>query len=114
MFRVSGALSLIVAYKPRYHSSGDILATNLAVDLDHRVTAYRKRNAVGLTHIDAGVVLFRKELLVHIPRGRFCSLEEEIFPKLIQSGGMQAAVTSEPFYDEGTAAGLDRLLARIT
>jgi len=112
-FTISGALSLIVAYEAPSHSTNQAVANNLAVERGH-VTSYRKRNPVGLTHTDAGVILLRKKILAQIPPGEPCSLEEEIFPILIANGDMQAAITSEPFYDIGTPAGLASFAARHT
>ena len=108
-FREHGSAALIVAYdnhEPR-------TASNLAVAADGRVTAYRKRDPRGLTHTDAGAIILRREVLDDILPGRACSLEEEIFPRLIQQGRMRAWVTREPFYDMGTPAGLEALEWRL-
>lgn len=108
-FRAHGSAALIVAYENREART----ASNLAVAADGRVTAYRKRDPHGLTHIDAGGIILRRELLDGIPPGRICSLEEEVFPRLIEQGRMRAWVTGEPFYDMGTPAGLEALARRL-
>jgi len=59
------------------------------------------------------VIALRREVLDEIPAARSCSLEEEIFPRLIERGHMKAWVTKEPFYDMGSPAGLDELAARL-
>jgi NDP-sugar pyrophosphorylase family protein len=108
-FRASKALAMIVAYE-----NGDArVPSNLALSADGRVAIYRKRDPRGLTHVDAGVIALRREVLAEIPAGRKCSLEEEIFPKLIERGQMKAWVTQEPFYDMGSPAGLEALAARL-
>jgi NDP-sugar pyrophosphorylase family protein len=108
-FREHDTSALIVAYDNREPRT----ASNLAVAADGRVTAYRKRDSRGLTHIDAGAILLRHQVLDDIPPGRVCSLEEEIFPRLIEQGQMRAWVTREPFYDMGTPAGLEALARRL-
>jgi NDP-sugar pyrophosphorylase family protein len=116
-FRETQSSALIVAYEKAGSALANTLANkvpnNLAMAADGRVTAYRKRDPQGLTHIDAGVLLLRKEVVEKIPPGRTCSLEEEIFPKLIEEGRMRAWITREPFYDMGSPEGLQALEARL-
>jgi NDP-sugar pyrophosphorylase family protein len=108
-FREHRPAALIVAYDNRQART----ASNLAIAADGRVTAYRKRDSRGLTHIDAGAIILRREVLQAIPAGCVCSFEEEVFPKLIEQGRMRAWVTREPFYDMGTPAGLDALARKL-
>ena len=108
-FREHRPSALVVAYDNRTPRT----ASNLAVTADGRVTAYRKRDPRDLTHIDAGAIILRHEVLDDIPPGRVCSLEEEVFPRLIEQGRMRAWVTCEPFYDMGTPAGLEALARRL-
>jgi NDP-sugar pyrophosphorylase family protein len=116
-FRESHSSAFIVAYEKSGNAPANLLANklpnNLAVAPDGRVTAYRKRDSHGLTHIDAGVLILRKEVLKKIAAGRACSLEEEIFPRLIEEGRMKAWSTTEPFYDMGSPEGLRVLEARL-
>jgi mannose-1-phosphate guanylyltransferase len=116
-FRESDSSAFIVAYEKSGSTTANLLTNkvpnNIAVASDGRVTAYRKRDSHGLTHIDAGVLILRKEVLGNIPAGRACSLEEEIFPQLIEQGHMKAWITSEPFYDMGSPEGLQALEARL-
>jgi NDP-sugar pyrophosphorylase family protein len=116
-FAKLSCLALIVAYsKPETPLSdvpASLLPNNLAVGKDGFVTAYRKREPAGLTHIDAGVVLLKKETLARLPAGQKCSLEEEIYPQLIAERKMLAWITSEPFYDMGSPAGLAALEAKL-
>jgi NDP-sugar pyrophosphorylase family protein len=108
-FRASRAMAMIVAYE----NSDARVASNLALSADASVVAYRKHDPRGLTHVDAGVIALRRAVLDEIPAGSKCSLEEEIFPKLIKRGQMKAWVTNEPFYDMGSPAGLEALAARL-
>ena len=108
---------LIVAYKKPEtafeHIPANQVPNNLAVGSDGAVMAYRKRNPEGLSHIDAGVIVLKKEILLGLPAGRKCSLEEEIYPRLIAQSEMRAWVTSEPFYDMGSPAGLAALEEKL-
>lgn len=116
-FAVLDCMALIVAYrKPvegEHRVPADFVQNNLAVHDNGRVTAYRKKDPDGLTHIDAGVVVLRKRILQWLPKGRRCSLEEEIYPRLIANGQMQGWVTTEPFYDMGSPAGLAALEEKL-
>jgi NDP-sugar pyrophosphorylase family protein len=108
-FSESRALAMIVAYE----NIDERVPSNLAVSADGRVRAYRKRDSQGMTHVDAGVIALRREVLAEIPAGRKCSLEEEIFPSLIARGEMRAWATRQPFYDMGSPQGLAALASRL-
>jgi mannose-1-phosphate guanylyltransferase len=109
--------ALIVAYeKPGTISKeipASIMPNNLGVNSHGLVTGYRKRNPEGLSHIDAGVIVLKKEILAGLREGQRCSLEEEIYPSLIARGEMRAWVTHEPFYDMGSPAGLAALEEKL-
>jgi len=109
--------ALIVAYKKSTGAlsalPADHVPNNLLVDRNSRVLAYRKHDAEGLTHVDAGVIVLSKEILKMLPSGKKCSLEEEIFPLLIGRGEMHAWETSETFYDMGSPAGLAALEEKL-
>src|SRR5262249_16516696 len=116
-FAVLRCLALIVAYKKPIGTlsvlPADHVPNNLAVSREGRVETYRKHDPEGLTHIDAGAIVLNKEILRMLPQGRPCSLEEEIYPRLIANGEMHAWVTSEPFYDMGSPAGLAALEEKL-
>jgi mannose-1-phosphate guanylyltransferase len=86
---------------------------NLAVASDGKVTAYQKRNPENMTCTDAGAIVLSRNILDEIAPGQVCSLEEQIFPKLIQCGEMRAWVTSEPFFDMGSPSGLKALNEKL-
>ena len=112
-FLAANCSALIVAYqRPETVAQqvpANALPNNLGVNSRGRVTAYRKWNPEGLTHIDAGVIVLKKDILAGLRAGQKCSLEEEIYPSLIERDEMRAWVTHEPFYDMGSAAGLAAL-----
>ena len=109
--------ALIVAYKKPLGAlsalPADHVPNNLWVDKEGRVTAYRKRDSEGMTHIDAGAIVLDKAILKMLPDGQKCSLEEEVYPRLIEKGEMFGWVTSEPFYDMGSPAGLVALEEKL-
>jgi len=109
--------ALIVAYRKSTGAlsalPADHVSNNLLVNRDGRVENYRKHDPEGLTHIDAGAIVLSKEILKMLPPGQRCSLEEEIYPRLIASGEMYAWVTTEPFYDMGSPAGLAALEEKL-
>jgi NDP-sugar pyrophosphorylase family protein len=116
-FQEADCTALIVAYGKPETASQDVpaslLPANLGVSQDGVVTAYRKRNSEGLSHIDAGVIVLKKNILARLPAERKCSLEEEIYPQLIAQGEMRAWVTTEPFYDMGSPTGLAALEEKL-
>jgi len=116
-FAEADCSALIVAYERPGIVSQNVpasgLPNNLGVDRDGIVTAYRKRNPEGLSHIDAGVIVLKKEILTGLRAGQKCSLEEEIYPSLIERGEMRAWMTHEPFYDMGSPAGLAALEEKL-
>jgi len=116
-FAALNCSAMIVAYKKPDMVSREIpvslLPNNLGVTADGVVTDYRKRDPEGLSHIDAGVIVLKKEILRNLPAGQNCSLEEETYPRLIAKGEMRAWVTHEPFYDMGSSAGLAALEEKL-
>ncbi len=82
---------------------------NMTVGKQGLVTAYAKKRPEGMTHVDGGVAIFRKEILDFIPVNKFCSLEEEIFPCLIEKRELLAYCSDKPFYDIGTFEGLKKI-----
>ena len=116
-FEEANCPAMIVAYEKPRSAKVEILASglpgNLGLGADGKVIAYRKREPEGLNYIDAGVIALKKKILEGLPAGRKCSLEEEIYPQLIESGEMRAWVTNEPFYDMGSPAGLAALETKL-
>lgn len=116
-FDAANCAAMIVAYRKPAIASREVPASglpgNLGLRADGLVTAYRKREPAGLDHIDAGVIVLRKDVLASLPSGEKCSLEEETYPRLISRGEMRAWVTEEPFYDMGSPAGLAALEAKL-
>jgi len=94
-----------------YENSQKIVSNNIMLGEKNLVIGYNKRDAKGMTHIDAGVMVFKKRVLDFIPESQVCSLEEEIFPKLIQLRELVAFPTNQRFYDMGSFEGLREIKA---
>ena len=104
-FRKSKAEGMMVVYD---NSENTSVPENVEVDAEGRVVRYEKKERGGdLNYVEAGLLMFRKEVLRRIPEGRPVSFEEEIFPELIAEGKMAAFVTSRRFYDIGTPERLE-------
>lgn len=113
-FRQQPAAALIVAQKIGAQENENVtVKSNLALTPDGWVKAYQKRDPAGMTHIDAGAVVLDRQVLEAIPPGKKFSLEEEIFPRLIEQRQMRAWVTLERFIDMGSPEGLRALEARL-
>lgn len=85
----------------------NIVPNNLLVsESDVVVLDYNKHDDNEMTYIDAGAVVFKKEILEFIPGGCVCSLEKEVFSQLIEKQQLIAYKTDNRFYDMGTLKGL--------
>ena len=81
---------------------------NVRVGPDGFVQAYDKRSAEGMNGTDAGVSVYRREVLDTAPAERPFSFEEEMFPRLIAQRGLRGFFARERFYDMGTPENLRR------
>jgi NDP-sugar pyrophosphorylase family protein len=68
-----------------------------------------KGEQTGSGWINAGLYLVEPDVLAHVPEGRNCSLEREIFPQLVGNGLYAMAFDRATFLDIGTPE--DLLLA---
>jgi NDP-sugar pyrophosphorylase family protein len=76
---------------------------NIALDDDGLVLRYnRKEASPGLKHVEAGVLIMESEVLDLIEAKRPVSLEEGLYPALIEQGELAAYVVEQRFYDIGT------------
>lgn len=76
---------------------------NLLLDDMSDIKDYSKnKTSSNLNYVDAGIYFFKKESMKYFPTSYPISLENEIFPKLIQDNQMGGFVTTSKFYDIGT------------
>ncbi|MBI2909948.1 MAG: hypothetical protein HYX92_20095 [Chloroflexi bacterium] len=102
-FEALDRIGVVVAYK----SSGGGLRSNLRLGADNRVIGYSKGGGEDMRFVDAGVSVYKKSVLDFIPKGRAVSLEQEVFPLLIERQQLWGYPCERPFYDMGTFRGLE-------
>jgi NDP-sugar pyrophosphorylase family protein len=112
-FQTTGKLGLMVAYDNQLN----VAEANIAIGSDGLVAAYGKhevlrigagaavaleRQAADYRFVDAGVQLFKREVLGLIAPEHFVSFEADIFPCLIKEKQLAVYPTAQRFYDLGT------------
>jgi N-acetyl-alpha-D-muramate 1-phosphate uridylyltransferase len=103
----SEALGVLVLYRDVGRETG--VRGNVALQENHVVSRYDKTvDDISLQYIEAGVSALRKEAIDLLPPSGKASLEQEVFPQLIQRGLLLGFPTEQRFYDIGTP---DRLQA---
>ena len=107
-FRSSGKPAMLTAARHGGPGPG-----NLLIDDGGSVLEYSKHHPHG-RHVDAGVAAFSRRILALIPPARPCSLEQEIFPQLIERREVAALRLDTTFFDMGTPAGLAALEAHLS
>lgn len=97
---------LLVVFDNRVAHTGVI--NNVAIANDGCVTRYAKgAPAQDLKFVEAGVLCFRREVFADVPPGASISLEQEVYPVLIEKKKLRAFVTRQRFFDIGTPQRLE-------
>ena len=88
---------------------------NVGLDRNGAVLRYDKRGAGDpeLGYIEAGVLALRRTVLNLIPPSVVVSLEEDVFPILIERRELWAFPTTQRFYDIGTPERLQAIEAYL-
>jgi mannose-1-phosphate guanylyltransferase len=94
-FEDSSALMMLAVFKAE---KGDSRA-NLRVEGREEITGLQGE---GLSYIDAGVRLVRKEIMSCFPPDEVFSLEDDLYPRLIETGKIIAWPVEELYFDIGT------------
>jgi NDP-sugar pyrophosphorylase family protein len=104
----STGLGALVVYHDPDGTTG--VQPNVALASNHQVIRYDKHpaNEPQFVYTDAGVLALRSESLELAPSQGKVSLEQDVFPRLIERGALLGVPTSQRFYDIGT---FDRLQA---
>ena len=98
---------LMVLYDNREDTG---VSNNVDIDNNLIVTKYKKGcDSHDLKYVEAGVLIFQRDVLAPIETGHLVSLEKSVFPFLIEQGELAAYVTEQRFYDMGTPRGLKEL-----
>jgi len=91
---------LMVLYDNREYTS---VPNNVFLDNSGMVTQYKKDTGNSIfQYVDAGVLALKKNILDIVPSDREVSLENDIFPNLIERQECAGYVTQQRFYDIGT------------
>ena len=104
-FLTAGAACAVMAV---YHDPYGLtnVRPNVALDANGVVCRYDKKapaDSCSLQYVEAGVLALRRSVLDLIPPAGPVSLEEQVFPILIERQGLLGFPTSQRFYDIGTA-----------
>lgn len=100
--------SLLIAYHDEAKKTP--VPNNLAVSENFVVQKYEKNSTdPTLKYVESGVLILKKSLTELIPLDQKCSLEETIFPQLIEKSNLVAYITKDPFYDIGTPDRLETI-----
>lgn len=105
-FFAAPCAGLMTVYAADGAGDRDVPRNNVRVGQDGFISAYDKRNPDGLNGVDAGVSVYRREVLRDAPAGRPFSFEEELLPRLIRKRGLRGLLIRERFYDMGTPENL--------
>lgn len=106
-FIESGKTGVAVVYDNRSRDTG--VLNNMQMDEYGVILKYRKNSPdPELNFVDAGVMVFKKEITDFIPPDRKVSLEDEILPLLIKKNELSGYISKRPFYDIGTQERLGR------
>jgi len=99
-FERSHVTGMLVAYDNKGEDT--TVRNNVGLNSDGWITCYQKNPVdLSLDHVEAGVSVFNKNVLTYLPDQQVISLEEQVFPKLIQDGQLRGWSTSQRFYDIG-------------
>lgn len=79
-----------------------IMPNNMEIDETNKVINYNKEKEIKNNCVDAGVSVFKKDILGLISKNKKVSLETEIYPLLIRQGEFFVYPTDKRFYDIGT------------
>jgi NDP-sugar pyrophosphorylase family protein len=97
----TGATAVLVVFEDRTGETG--VVPNVGVDDQLFVIRYQKNAPdAGLGYIDAGVLAMRVDAIDLLAGGEKSSLEEYVFPRLIERHSLAAVTTPQRFYDIGT------------
>jgi len=99
------SLSIVAAHTENSEDFG-----SLSIDNSSRITAFQEKMQNAKELVNAGIYIFKEEVLSLIPSGRAISLEYDFFPQFI-SKGIYGFVTKELLIDIGTPQRYERAKA---
>lgn len=93
IFRKAKKFGMITVY-----DNLDKIAKNNVFLRNGQIIEYNKEGAPHFTHLDTGVSIFKKDIINIIKKGEF-SLEDELYPILINMNELAHFSTSQRFFD---------------
>jgi NDP-sugar pyrophosphorylase family protein len=111
---MTAASGVIAVY--RDPSGQTNVSCNVALDTDGTVLRYDKQASADdreLQYVEAGVLALRRSVLDLIPPAGASSLEEQVFPILIERRRLLGFRTNQRFYDMGTPERLHAIEAYL-
>jgi len=99
-FESQKASGCVVIYDNAMGDAG--VKNNIAIEGDLIIKYDKSKDDTCLKYVEAGASIFRKRLLNLIEANRFASLENDIFPILIENKELTAYQSKLRFYDIGT------------
>lgn len=97
-FHKEGKLGMTVVFT----NQPKIVANNVEINSKNEIVSYNKKEEGAANCVEAGVHVFKKDILNFIPAGVALSMEEEFFPVLIKKKELIAYPCNQRFYDIGT------------
>lgn len=99
--------SVVVGYSNQDEET--LVTNNLLIDQDGYVIKYQKNGGTNFTLVESGISILKKKVVSEIPENKQCSLEEEVFPKLIARKELLIYISPVRFYDIGTPERLKKI-----
>jgi len=94
-----GKKALMAVYDNKENSG---VRNNVALDSLTVIRHQKDKFTPALKYADAGLLILNREVLDFIKDGSSISLEEGLYPSLIEQGELSAYITEQKFYDIGT------------
>ena len=85
-----------------YENFSKLFYNNICINSSKFVLGYNEEESKDMTHVNTGVMVFKKKITDYIPKNQKCSLAVDIFEKLIGKKELIAFTTNQRFYDMGS------------
>ena len=110
--RFRGVVASLVVGRAEAGSQCGSVELDIKSRLVKRFEEKPERVVGGPAWFNGGAYVLEREMFDYVPPHKPCSLEREVFPRLLGDGKLIAAMSSKkPFFDIGTPEGLDRFRA---
>lgn len=94
-----GKLAMMVVYDNAEDTS---VQNNVRIDEETLMVIDYSKQGSGMCYVEAGVLVLKREVLNFLPKSGSFSMEEKLYPSLIDGGEMAAYKSVERFFDIGT------------